>query len=114
MLQSFWWMALCRSTKIKEDKTTPSQIITDHFFSVALFLQGKEYLIGTQNFQKFTIFFHVQRAKFMINIAYLLQCNYYKYKIHHGILGENAPYDKVRHTVKNSKTIEMVYNLTKQ
>lgn len=33
-------MALCRSTKIKEDKTTPSQIITDHFFSVALFLQG--------------------------------------------------------------------------
>lgn len=50
----------------------------------------------------------------MINIAYLLQCNYYKYKIHHGILGENAPYDKVRHPVKNSKTIEMVYNLTKQ
>ena len=40
MLQSFWGMALCRSTKIKEDKTTSSQIITDHFFSVALFLQG--------------------------------------------------------------------------
>ena len=50
----------------------------------------------------------------MINIAYLLQCNYYKYKIHHGILGENAPYDKVGHPVKNSKTIEMVYNLTKE
>lgn len=33
-------MALCRSTKIKEDKTTSSQIITDHFFSVTLFLQG--------------------------------------------------------------------------
>ena len=37
----------------------------------------------------------------MINIAYLLQCNYYKYKIHHGILGENAPYNKVGHPVIN-------------